>query len=58
MTATEKKSRCGLKGRIGDVRDIRLSALRGKPGLRITEGPEGDPEWSAWVEGRDVAVIQ
>jgi hypothetical protein len=50
---------CGLKGKIGEVRALKdsVGALGGKRGLRITDGPEGDPNWSAWCRPDEVAVV-
>jgi hypothetical protein len=46
-------------GRVGEIRAISLTspALHGKPAVRITEGPDDEPLFSAWVSPYDVAVV-
>lgn len=46
-------------GRIGDVRAVKehCSVLRGKPGLRVAHGVEGDPDWSIWIAPEKVTVV-
>lgn len=53
-------SKSDLRGRIGTVRAITPSsgALRHKPGVRVTEGPDGDPNWSVWVAPGDIAIVE
>lgn len=59
MLRGDKSDPLHLDGKIGTVRAIkdRVGALYGKPGLRVTDGPDEDPAWSAWVKPECVAVV-
>lgn len=54
-----------LEGCIGEVRDMKddwgkfpdTSRAKGEPRARVTDGPEGNPNWSAWCKPDEIAVV-
>jgi hypothetical protein len=55
-----RKNDLDLGGKVGEVRAMkdRCGALRDKPGVRVADGPEGDPHWSAWVSPSEIVVVK